>query len=668
MSDPRELSPKEELVPYIVQLIRLRLLKLTRGAKQALMIGADLLCYVASAFLALWLSSGSAWHSQSAVMLAALAVVIALPLHYLFGMYASIVRFMGLALLAVGLRVTFFVTIAVTTAAFFAGAIEFPFRVATAFWAFSLIFIVGGRFGARVFLRRRNRYREPVIIYGAGEDGAQLAEALFSGDDYFPVAFVDEKRAMHGKRIHGMTVYPSAQLERIIKKENATGVLLAIPSATRHRRRHVLEQLSEFPVRVQTMPQIRDIVSGRARVDDVSDVNVEDLLGRDPVPPDAELLGASITGKNVMVTGAGGSIGSELCRQIFRLRPKRLVCFEISEAALYSIDRELRKVARDHPEIDCEIIALLGSVHHEQRIREVFEVFQIQTVYHAAAYKHVPIVEQNLFEGLHNNVFGTLHAARAARDVGVDTFVLISTDKAVNPTNVMGATKRFAELILQVLDGQASSMRCCMVRFGNVLESSGSVVPLFREQIRDGGPVTVTHRDIIRYFMTIPEAAQLVIQAASMARGGDVFVLDMGEPVKIEDLAHRMINLMGLSVRDESNPDGDIEIQFVGLRPAEKLYEELLIGSNVSGTQHPRIMRADEESLSIDALNELLDALKAASDDFDYSRAREILMNAVKEYAPSNGIDDLVWSRKLASGGSSSSEHVIDFPGRSTKS
>jgi FlaA1/EpsC-like NDP-sugar epimerase len=311
---------------------------------------------------------------------------------------------------------------------------------------------------------------------------------------------------------------------------------------------------------------------------------------------------------------------------------------------------------------DCEIVALLGSAHHEKRVRETLEVFEVQTVYHAAAYKHVPIVEQNLFEGLHNNVFGTLHTARAAIDAGVETFVLISTDKAVNPTNVMGATKRLAELILQTFDRKSTSMRCCIVRFGNVLESSGSVVPLFREQIRSGGPVTVTHRDIIRYFMTIPEAAQLVIQAASMAEGGDVFVLDMGDPVRIADLAHRMINLMGLSVRNEADPEGDIEIKYVGLRPAEKLYEELLIGTNVHGTDHPRIMRADEDSLTADVLSSYLDGIKAASAALDYDKARDILMRAVKEYQPANGIDDLVWARKTGSDARRSDQTVVDFP------
>jgi len=344
-----------------------------------------------------------------------------------------------------------------------------------------------------------------------------------------------------------------------------------------------------------------------------------------------------------------------------------LVLFELSEPALYNIDQELRKVAaplRDAP----DIIALLGSVHHEDRIKEVMATFSIQTVYHAAAYKHVPIVEHNLFEGIHNNVFGTLHSARAAIDTNVETFVLISTDKAVNPTSVMGASKRFAEMILQVYQQNTRGIRMCMVRFGNVLESSGSVVPLFKEQIREGGPVTVTHRDIIRYFMTIPEAAQLVIQAGAMAKGGDVFVLDMGKPVRIYDLACRMIKLMGFTVRDESNPDGDIEIEFTGLRPAEKLFEELLIGSDVSGTEHPRILRADEDFVGLDELSKCLTELESASRELDHRKARQILLEAVREYSPTNGIDDLVWLKKTGTEADSetASDRVVDFPRKPT--
>ena len=570
---------------------------------------------------------------------------------------------MGIALLAIGLRATLVVSTIVVAACYSLSVIQAPVRVGVIFWAFSLLLVVGGRMAARMFLNRRNRNREPVVIYGAGAGGAQLTEALFSGDDFLPVALVDEKSALHGTRIQGLKVYPAADLENIVAKTGAKGILLAIPSASRRRRRQVLQRLSEFPVHVQTMPEMRNIVTGQARVDEVQEVNVEDLLGRDPVPPMQELLEASLAGKNVMITGAGGSIGSELCRQILKLCPRRLVCFEMSEPALYDIDRELRQMLKEM-ECDCEIVSLLGTVLDQNRLKEVFEAFSVQTVYHAAAYKHVPIVEQNIFQGVLNNVFGTLSAATAAAEANVGTFVLISTDKAVNPTSVMGATKRLAELILQAFDTMPSETQFCMVRFGNVLESSGSVVPLFRSQIRSGGPVTVTHRDIIRYFMTIPEAAQLVIQAGTMANGGDVFVLDMGEAVRIEDLAHRMINLMGLTVRDKDSPDGDIEIEYIGLRPAEKLYEELLIGTNVSGTDHPRIMRAREDFLPIDVLDPVLEQLRTASDRLDYNAAREILRETVKEYVPNGTIDDLIWAQKTGTAANTSTPTVVDFPKR----
>jgi FlaA1/EpsC-like NDP-sugar epimerase len=489
--------------------------------------------------------------------------------------------------------------------------------------------------------------------------------SLQNGDDFLPVAILDGNPRMQGKKVRGLEVYPPSQIESLCRKLDVKRVLLAMPSARGHSRRKVLENLSEFPVHVQTIPDFGDIVSGKARVEDLSDVDVIDLLGRDPVPANPQLLEACITGKSVMVTGAGGSIGSELCRQILALNPKRLILLEISEPALYSINRKLEDTALKLGS-DCELVALLGSVHHEKRVREVMETFSVQTVYHAAAYKHVPIVEHNLFEGIHNNLFGTMHAARAAIDAGVETFVLISTDKAVSPTSIMGATKRFAELILQAHNSRTIDTRFCMVRFGNVLESSGSVVPLFRDQIRNGGPVTVTHRDIIRYFMTIPEAAELVIQAGSMGKGGDVFVLDMGEPVRIQDLAYRMVNLMGLTVRDEDNPDGDIDIHYVGLRPAEKLFEELMIGSNITGTRHPRIMRADEDFLPMDELNVHIEGLRAASLAMDYERARGLLKLAVQEYSPDNGIDDLVWNSKNETGVPQAADTIVEFPGKAS--
>jgi len=663
VNNPHKSTEEQGVLDKFFRTFRLRLLTLPRQGKQASMIAADALSYLASAVVSFWIIYGTTELSAPVVFIAATAVIVAVPVHWAFGMYASIVRYMGLSLIAVGLKSTLAVTAVVMTIGASIGILSAPIRVGIVFWAFALILVVGGRLAARMFLSRRNVNRESVIIYGAGSGGAQLVTALTGGDDYLPVAIVDDKSEKHGRRIHGLTVHSPDRMEQLVLETGASRVLLAMPSSSRRRRRQVLRRLSEFPVRVQTMPDIKDIVSGKARVDDIKDVDVEDLLGRNPVPPNLKLLDQCIREKVVLVTGAGGSIGSELCRQILRLKPARLVLFELSEVALYTIERKVRRLALKK-NIDCDIVALLGSVHHEHRVREVMNSFDVQTVYHAAAYKHVPIVEQNLFEGIHNNVFGTLYTARAAIDAGVESFVLISTDKAVNPTNVMGATKRLAELILQALNASSESTKLSMVRFGNVLESSGSVVPLFKEQIKSGGPVTVTHRDIIRYFMTIPEAAQLVIQAGSMAEGGDVFVLDMGEPVKILDLAHRMINLMGMTVRDAEHPDGDIEIEFVGLRPAEKLFEELLIGSNVTGTEHPRILRADEDCLSMPTLIKLLDELKQASQDLDYEKARTTLLAAVKEYEPQNGIDDLVWLRKAASGDRSAPDRVIDFPVR----
>jgi len=628
------------------------------------MIAYDSVCYWASAIVSFWVVFGTLEFSPAVVAISIIAVVIAAPLHWFFGLYASIVRYTGLTLLVVGLKTTFLVTAAVMAVSSVMNYSSAPIRVGVVFWAFALILVVGGRVAARMFLIRRNANREPVIVYGAGEAGAQLIAALINADDYLPVALIDDNPNLQGQRIHELKVYSPDQFENVVTTTAAHRVLLAIPSASRRKRRQVLELLSEFPVRVQTMPEIKDIVSGKASVDDIRDVEVKELLSRDTVPPSAKLLGATITGKRVLVTGAGGSIGSELCRQILALKPARIILLELSEASLYRIEKELEKLALNLETVP-EIVPLLGSAHHENRVREIFQAFEIQTVYHAAAYKHVPIVEHNLFEGIHNNVFGTLHSARAAIDAGVENFVLISTDKAVNPTSVMGATKRLSEQILQCYNSRGTKTRLCIVRFGNVLESSGSVVPLFRDQIRNGGPVTVTHRDIIRYFMTIPEAAQLVIQAGAMAQGGDVFVLDMGEPVKISDLARRMIRLMGLTVRDEDNPDGDIEIKYTGLRPAEKLFEELLIGTNVTGTEHPRILRADEDHLSLEVLSNCLDELEGASEALDYGKARDILLRTVTEYSPSNGIDDLVWTRKTGTDGAVKSDQVIDFPKKS---
>ena len=647
--------------------LREYLVGLSRPAKQSVAFGVDIVGFTICACATDWLLHGANPIFYPIITIEYLATaMIAVSLVWALGLYRSIVRYMGLDLYIAGAKAAAGSAVIGSALMYFSGMAVTPVRWAIVYWCLAFIFICSSRVFARGFLiRRRARIeRDRVIIYGAGSAGAQLAIGLLGGDEFLPMAIVDDDPTLHNRLVKGLNVHPSTSIGDLIKAKRVTRVLLAIPGATRRKRRAVLERLSEFPVHVQTMPGLTDLVSGRAKVDDIRDVDVKDLLGRDSVPPIPKLLGESVSGKNVMISGAGGSIGSELCRQIVRLNPRTLILFELSEVALYHIEKELQSITAEL-ETPCKIMALLGSVHHKARIEEIMVTFNIDTIYHAAAYKHVPLVEHNILEGVHNNVLGTLFMAQAAVAAGVGSFVLISTDKAVSPTSIMGATKRFAELVLQAMQVEHPNTRFCMVRFGNVLESSGSVVPLFRKQIRSGGPVTVTHRDIIRYFMTIPEAAQLVIQAAAMARGGDVFVLDMGEPVKIFDLAQRMISLMGLTVRDADNPDGDIEVVFTGLRPAEKLYEELLIGSNVSGTGHPRILRANEDHLSLRSLSVFIEELQTATLSLDRDRTRDILMRAVKEYGPSNGIEDLVWVSQRSVPDNAESSKIVEFPNKS---
>ena len=578
------------------------------------------------------------------------ATGIALVIFSAFGLYRAVIRFIGpKAMVLVGA--------AVTLSVFALGAYDrmdgdprLSLSVLAVYWAFALLYVLGSRFVARYILSRPLRgtqRRARIAIYGAGDAGVRLFNVLRGGPHFDPVVFIDDKRALQGNTINGAKVLAPEVLPDLVKRYSIERVLLAMPSASRRRRQEILSSLEPLGIRLQSLPNLHDIITGVARIDDIRDVDVSDLLGRDPVPPNPSLFEYCVRNKVVMVTGAGGSIGSELCRQILRLGPRRLVLFEMSELALYCIARNLEEIARTE-RISVEILPLLGNAHHRHRVREVISTCDVQTIYHAAAYKHVPIVEHNVIEGIHNNVISTWYTAEAALETGVETFVLISTDKAVNPANVMGATKRLAELVLQALQQRTSVTRFSMVRFGNVLDSSGSVVPLFREQIRCGGPVTVTHPDVIRYFMTIPEAAQLVIQAGAMGKGGDVFVLDMGRPVRIDDLARRMINLMGLTVRDSSNPEGDIEITYTGLRTAEKLFEELLIGTNVTGTDHPRILRAMEYSLPWERMQQILNELLVALASFDCRRAIAILAEAVVEFDRKESIDDYVWVRKAS--------------------
>lgn len=483
--------------------------------------------------------------------------------------------------------------------------------------------------------------RKNVIIYGAGPIGIQLMRALNETSNYRPVAFIDSNPSLAGQVVHGVKVVRPEKIGKVISEENITEVLLATPSALRGERRLALKALEEFPVVVKTLPALEDIASGHVEVSDLRPIDVEDLLGRDPVTPDLELMAAQVRGKVVMITGAGGSIGSEMTRQLLQLKPKTLVLFDVSEAALYEISleieklqRRLRSEAEDDASEETAVVQVLGTVLDRKLVTRTIEGCGVEVIYHAAAYKHVPILEVNPFTGLQNNTFGTLIVAEAAKELGVERFVLVSSDKAVRPTNVMGASKRLAELVLQALAQESASTIFTMVRFGNVLDSSGSVVRLFRDQIKAGGPVTVTHPDVVRYFMSMPEAAQLVIQAGAMATGGEVFVLEMGTPVKIDDLARTMIRLSGRELSDDDNPDGDIAVEYVGLRQGEKLYEELLIGENTTGTNHPRIFKNSEPILSYEELIAALERLDDAIQKVDEAELQEMLHATVEGYKP----------------------------------
>jgi FlaA1/EpsC-like NDP-sugar epimerase len=636
-------------MPRWIERFATALSHLPRSQKRLLMLAADVIGLPLVLWTALTVRLGSVDHFGDAsawVYVTALAATI--PIFIRMGLYRAVIRFLGpKAIFAVLSGVTFSVVL------LSAILLVWPHRAVPVsafpiYWAFALIYVGGSRLLVRGLLNFRwVNGTQRVVIYGAGGAGVQLATGLARSGRYHPIAFIDDNISLHGSTINGLEVFAARDLVGLVRNEGVAAVFLALPSQTRRRRQEILKTIEPLNLLVQTVPDFADILAGHARVEDVRDVDAGDLLGRDPVPPNAHLLDACIHSKVVMVTGAGGSIGSELCRQIIHLQPAQLLLFEMSELALYNIDRDL-KILTASEGLSVDVVPLLGDAHHKQRMREILQIYGVQTIYHAAAYKHVPIVEQNVVEGIYNNIFSTWHAAEAALESRVETFVLISTDKAVNPTNVMGATKRFAEIVLQGLQSRGSHTRFCMVRFGNVLESSGSVVPLFREQIRKGGPVTVTHKDVIRYFMTIPEAAQLVLQAGSMGRGNDVFVLDMGKPVRIADLAKRMISMMGLTIRDDENPEGDIEIVYTGLRPAEKLYEELLIGTNVTGTEHPMIMRAMEHCPPWSQVQQVLDELSLALARFDCDRARQLLMQTVAEYRPTGELQDLVWARKAA--------------------
>jgi FlaA1/EpsC-like NDP-sugar epimerase len=627
-----------------------KILNYRRSAKRIIVLMVDLLLLPLALWASFSLRLGEFYlPTGEVVYLFAAVPFIAIPIFVRFGLYRAVIRYIGfLAMWAVVKAVSLYTLVWGTVVLL--GAISgVPRSVLLINWFVTLLLVGGTRALARWWLtgnlklNQDNLEKKQVAIYGAGAAGIQIATGLSGSSDFNPIAFVDDNRSLQGNYIHGLRVYSPSRLSRIIEDLSISEVLLAMPSVPRSLRSKIISKLEPFAVHVTTLPGMDDLASGKIKVDDVREVGVRDLLGRDQVAPDLELLHANIKDKVVMVTGAGGSIGSELCRQIIKVKPRALILFERGEHDLYLIEKELTELAqRIHPGENL-IVPILASIMNRGRLESVCRVFAVQTIYHAAAYKHVPMVEKNPSEAVRNNVLGTYRAALAAIDAKVETFVLISTDKAVRPTNTMGATKRFAEMILQGLSTQAGmKTRFTMVRFGNVLASSGSVVPLFRDQIQKGGPVTVTDPEITRYFMTIPEAAQLVIQAGAMGQGGDVFVLDMGKPVKILDMARRMIHLSGLEVRDESSPEGDIEIVYTGLRPGEKLYEELLIGENVAPTRHPLISSATEDSLSWDELISYIHQFEKTIDSHDVDRSRALLVDSVKGFAPQCDVADLV--------------------------
>ena len=587
---------------------------------------------------------------------AIVSLVVAIPIFIVLGLYRAIFRYAGLSAFMTVVKAVSIYALAFMTI-FTAISVPGVPRTVGILQPLLLLIAIGlSRMWTRYWLgnayqRLLNRSAlAKVLIYGAGASGRQLAGALANSSELNVVGYLDDDRHLHGSIMAGLPIYNPGDLAALVESSGIRDVLLALPNAARQRRNEILENMRTARVTVRTMPDLTALAQGLISISDLRELDIEDLLGRNIIAPDQALLDRNIRNKVVLVTGAGGSIGSELCRQILKNRPASLLLVEQNEYGLYAIHGELEKSALTIGDSDIRIIPFLASVRDVQRLHHIMNAWKPHTVYHAAAYKHVPLVEYNPTEGIKNNVLGTVAAARAAQNAGVENFVLISTDKAVRPTNIMGASKRLAEMVLQAIDAEepvgGTRTNFSMVRFGNVLGSSGSVVPLFRQQIRDGGPVTLTHSEITRYFMTIPEASQLVIQAGAMSTGGDVFVLDMGEPVKIADLARRMVELSGLIVRDEENPDGDIELHITGLRPGEKLYEELLIGDDPQPTPHPRIMRAREDFLHWPELSKRLAALEKALDDNNIPSARTMLETLVSGYTPSVDVVDLVFRER----------------------
>jgi UDP-N-acetylglucosamine 4,6-dehydratase len=611
-------------------------LEAPRSTKRAISVAYDCIAILFAIYAATTLRFGSPQELTNSVIYSSLtALAVSLTIFIKLGLYRAILRYIGHQAIVAILVGTSLSALSLAAASFFYSA-GLPRSIPIIYFFISLILIGLPRLMVRGLVHAlKSKEGEAVLIYGAGSCGHQLCSELQNGNRYRPVGFIDDDRKLQNTSIRGLPIHKSKRIGQIINNHKVTIVLLAISSLTNQRRQQIISQIEPYQVKIKTVPSREDIITGKSQVSELVDVDIIDLLGRPQVEAREELLDKYIRGKSVMVTGAGGSIGSELSRQILTHSPDKLVLFELNELSLYQIERELEANLPPTTQIAC----VIGSVQDQVLLEQTMKQHKIQTIYHAAAYKHVPLMEKNILAAINNNIFGTATCAEAAIKQNVEAFVLISTDKAVRPTNIMGATKRVAELTLQALASKQNKTRFTMVRFGNVLGSSGSVVPLFREQIKKGGPVTVTHPEVIRYFMTIPEASELVIQAGSLGSGGDVFVLDMGEPLKILDLAERMIHLSGLEVKNTMHPEGQIEVVFTGLRPGEKLFEELLVGNDVEGTDHPRIMRATESSMSWKSTSELLDTLKEHCNNQDSDSATTTLLNAPIEYRPNNGTE-----------------------------
>ena len=635
-----------------LQPFALHMLALPRWAKRFLVTALDAGLCILSMWLAYYLRLGEFLVlSGNALWATGAAIGIALPIFSVSGLYRAIFRYSGWpALLAVARAISIYGLLyaSIFTAI---GIQDVPRTVGIIQPILLLLFVGASRALARIWLGDhyfkilKHASRPKVLIYGAGRTGRQLVAAIANSQEMQVIGFLDDDDRLHGHLLNGQPIYNPKDLANLAPTLTISDVLLAMPSLSRKRRNEILAQIRTARVAVRTVPSVTDLAQGKVSISDLRELDIDDLLGREPVMPNHILLAMNVRSKVVMVTGAGGSIGSELCHQILKVGPSKLLLIEQSEFALYTIHQELEERLAGR---DIVLLPLLASVQDHERMHEIMSTWHPDTVYHAAAYKHVPLVEHNSAEGIKNNVLGTLRTAQAAAENGVSDLVLISTDKAVRPTNIMGASKRLAEMVLQAIAETNPGTKFSMVRFGNVLGSSGSVVPKFRQQIRDGGPITLTHPEITRYFMTIPEASQLVIQAGAMAKGGDVFVLDMGQSVKIIELASRMIELSGLTVKDEQNPDGDIEIEITGLRPGEKLYEELLIGDNPKPTSHSRIMKAHEQFIPWAELEGQLRSLEMALNMNDVGAIRLMMEKLVSGYMPSDEIVDWVYLEQEA--------------------